>query len=106
MTSKKEIKGWVKLLAHQFHPEKIILFGSHAYGQPTADSDVDFLVIVSHVDTAIQKASEMRMALPMGVAIDVIVRSPEKVQERLRMNDFFIRDILQKGRILYAANNA
>ena len=106
MKIKKEIRVWAKQLVRQFHPDKIILFGSYAYGQPTADSDVDLLVIVPHADTAIQKASEIRMALPMGVAIDVIVRSPEKVQERLGLNDFFIRDILQKGRVLYAANNA
>lgn len=106
MTIKKEIRVWAKLLARLFQPEKIILFGSYAYGQPTVNSDIDLFVIVPHAETAIQKASEIRMALPMGVAIDVIVRSPEKVQERLRLNDFFIRDILQNGRILYEANNA
>jgi len=105
MTVENEFRVWAKQLARQFHPEKIILFGSYAYGQPAADSDVDLLVIVPHTDTAIQKASEIRMALPRGVAIDVIVRSPEEVQKRLGMNDYFIRDILEKGRVLYAADN-
>ena len=47
----------------------------------------------------------LRLALPSDVPVDVIVRSPEKIRERLRMNDFFVREIMEKGLVLYASGN-
>jgi uncharacterized protein len=101
-----ELRIWANQLALRFSPEKVILFGSYAYGQPTADSDVDLLVVMSHTESDIKKASEIRMTLPVTIPIDVIVRSPKKIQERLSMGDFFIREIMEKGKILYAASHA
>jgi len=106
MNIQEEIRKWVNQLVSRFSPEKIILFGSYAYGQPTADSDVDLLVVMSHTGSDIRKASEIRMALPVTVPIDVIVRSPKKIQERLKMGDFFIQEIMEKGTILYATSHA
>jgi uncharacterized protein len=106
MKRQDEIKTWAHELALRFKPQKIILFGSYAYGEPTADSDVDLLVIMAHSGNAVKKASEIRMALPVTMPIDVIVRSPRKIEERLRMDDCFIRDIVERGKILYAASNA
>jgi predicted nucleotidyltransferase len=106
MNIQEELRKWANQLALRFSPEKVILFGSYAYGQPTADSDVDLLVVMSHTESDIKKASEIRMTLPVTIPIDVIVRSPKKIQERLLMGDFFIREIMEKGKILYAASHA
>lgn len=86
-------------IARQFRPVRIILFGSHAYGRPTADSDVDLLVVMRRkVDPA-----RIRCALPHEVPMDVLVRTPEELKRRLAMGDSFIREVLQKGRLLYDA---
>lgn len=106
MNIQEELRKWANQLALRFSPEKVILFGSYAYGQPTADSDVDLLVVMAHTESDIIKASEIRMTLPVTIPIDVIVRSPKKIQERLLMGDFFIREIMEKGKILYAASHA
>jgi len=106
MNIQEELRKWATQLALRFSPEKVILFGSYAYGQPTDDSDVDLLVVMSHTESDIKKASEIRMTLPVTIPIDVLVRSPKKIQERLRMGDFFIREIMEKGKILYAASHA
>jgi uncharacterized protein len=105
MVSMKQIRAWSRSVAAQFRPDRIILFGSYAYGKPCEDSDVDLLVVLSHDGLAARKASEIRLALPSDVPVDVIVRSPEKVRERLRMNDFFVREIMEKGLVLYASGN-
>jgi predicted nucleotidyltransferase len=105
MVSIRQIREWSRSVAAQFKPERIILFGSYAYGRPREDSDVDLLVVLSHEGLAARKASEIRLALPSNVPVDVIVRSPEKLRERLQMNDFFMRDIMEKGLVLYASGN-
>jgi uncharacterized protein len=92
-------------VARQFKPERIILFGSYAQGTPRKDSDVDLLVVLRHGSVAAKVASDIRMALPHDVPIDVIVRSPERYRERLAMNDFFMRDIAEKGLVLYEARS-
>ena len=105
MIARSQLSEWADRIARQFNPQKIILFGSHAYGEPDEDSDIDLLVVMSHSKPAIQAASEIRLALPADTAVDVMVRTPQQVQERLRMNDFFIQDILNNGRVLYDAGN-
>ncbi len=105
MLTKKVIKNFALGLAKQFNPEKIILFGSYAYGNPGKDSDIDLLVVLRHNESAIKKASDIRLALPADVPIDVIVRTPERIKERLAMNDFFIREIIERGLVLYAVGN-
>ena len=89
----------------QFKPERIILFGSYAYGRPREDSDVDLLVVLRHEAVAARTASDIRMALPYDVSIDVIVRSPEMFRQRLKMKDCFMREIAEKGLVLYEARN-
>ena len=106
MTMRRDIHIWITRIARQFKPDKIILFGSHAYGQPKSGSDIDLLVVMPDIDSTIQKASEIRLALPADIPIDVVVRTPEQINKRLKMNDFFIREIMEKGRVLYAAGSA
>ena len=103
MIDRREIEAVVERLVAEFHPERVILFGSYAYGEPTPDSDIDLMVVMHHDGVAARKAADIRLVLPDNVPIDVIVRSPERLAERLRMNDVFMREIVEKGRVLYAA---
>jgi len=89
-------------IAERFHPEKIILFGSYANGRPTLDSDVDLLVVMQSEEPLfprIRRVAEVAQVpyLPM----DVIVRTPVEVAERLAMGDSFLAGILEKGTVLY-----
>ena len=105
MIYSEEITEYGKMIAQQFSPEKIILFGSHAYGHPTKDSDVDILVIMSHKGSARDAAFEVKNVLPRPFPLDLIVRSQEEITSRLQRNDFFFQEILQRGKVLYERGN-
>jgi predicted nucleotidyltransferase len=106
MVAKGKIVSYAQQIAQHFHPEKIILFGSYAYGNPTEDSDVDLLVVMPHEGPGSRKAIEIRLRIHTEFPMDLIVRTPENIHERIRMNDFFIQEIMEKGKILYEANHA
>ena len=106
MVSRGKIDSYVQQIAQNFHPEKIILFGSYAYGNPTKDSDVDLLVVMPHEGPGSRTAVEIRLQIHTEFPMDIMVRTPENSHERIRMNDFFIREIIEKGKILYEANHA
>jgi len=93
-------------IATEFHPDRIVLFGSHARGTAGTDSDVDLLIILPFEGKAVAKAVEIRLKIRPGFPIDLIVRTPEKVRERLAMGDGFLREILQTGTVLYEADHA
>jgi predicted nucleotidyltransferase len=89
-------------IVEEFTPEKVILFGSHAWGKPHRDSDVDLLVMMETGQPTIQVAAAIaRAARPRFLALDVLVKTPQEVAERARAKDFFIRKILREGRVLY-----
>jgi uncharacterized protein len=106
MISHSQIQIFSQQIVEQFQPEQIILFGSYAYGQPNQDSDVDLLVILPFEGLPVYKAIEIRKKLKPNFALDLITRTSKQIQQRLDMGDFFIKDILQEGRILYEANHA
>jgi uncharacterized protein len=106
MISFDQIQEFCQEVINKFQPEKIILFGSYAYGKPNQDSDVDLLIILPFEGRSVQKAIEIRLAIDYHFPLDLIARTPQAIQQRLEMGDFFIRDILQKGRILYEADYA
>lgn len=89
-----------KIVQH-FHPQKIILFGSYAYGNPNDDSDVDLLVIMPVDGRNSQQAIKILNTTDPRFAIDLLVRTPEQVQTRMNLGDFFIREIVNKGKVLY-----
>ena len=90
-------------IVQQFHPERIILFGSYAYGRPTADSDVDLLVILPFEGHPARKAAEIRTRVRAPFPMDLLVRTPQQVQRRVEQGDFFMREIMEKGKVLYEA---
>lgn len=106
MVTEEQIQELADDIARKFKPEKIILFGSYAYGKPNADSDVDLLVVLPFEGKEHHKAVEIRLATHAGFPMDLLVRTPEKLQQRIEMEDFFLREITQQGKVLYEANHS
>lgn len=92
-------------IAQHYKPEKIILFGSHAYGQPTPESDVDLLVVMNFEGSPIQQAIKISRELGLVTPLDLLVRTPEQIQERLRIEDPFMREIVEHGKVMYEAHH-
>jgi uncharacterized protein len=90
----------------EFKPEKIILFGSHAYGRPTPESDLDVMVVMQFEGDPLEQAVTMLNRLNMLIPIDLLARTPEQIQQRLEMGDIFIRDIMERGKVMYEAHPA
>lgn len=86
-----------------FQPEKIILFGSYAWGKPGPDSDVDLLVVKASVVPRREREYELRRILfPSPFAFDVLVYTPEELQKSINENkNLFIEDIIRNGKTLY-----
>ena len=98
------IRRFARQIAERFHPDKIILFGSYAYGQPHEESDVDLLVIMPAYDVVNQ---EIRIGLTLDrpFSHDIIVRTPKQVERGLMQNNWFLREIIEKGKVLYDASS-
>jgi predicted nucleotidyltransferase len=105
MVEMKRIRDLTSQIAREFNPDRIILFGSYAYGQPGDDSDVDILVVLPFKGKPVRKAIEIRNRINPAIPVDLIVRTPEQVAERIANNDWFMREIVEKGRTLYESNH-
>jgi predicted nucleotidyltransferase len=101
MISMKQIKAFSFRIAKAFNPHRIILFGSYADGKPTPDSDVDLLIIMPFKCRPEEKSVEIRMKARPEFPADILVRTPENIRKRLAMGDFFIQEIIRKGKVLY-----
>ena len=103
MISRKEIQSTCDDIVREFAPLQIILFGSYAYGNPpTEASDVDMLVVMAIPASAQRdKAVEIRQRIPHRFRMDLLVRSPAEIAHRVSHNDWFLREILEKGDVLY-----
>jgi predicted nucleotidyltransferase len=99
------IKNLCERIAREWEPEKIILFGSQAYGQPTSDSDIDLMVVMPYSGSPLYKAGEILRQLQVWMPVDMIVRSTEDIARRVRLGDRFIQEILARGRVMYDAAN-
>jgi predicted nucleotidyltransferase len=100
------VRQLCKRIAQEFKPEKIILFGSHADGQPTPESDLDLLVIMQFDGDALEQAVSMLNRLNVLMPVDLLVRTPEQIRHRLEMGDSFMRDIVERGKVMYEAHHA
>ncbi len=94
------IREFARAVAEKFHPEKIILFGSYAYGTPHADSDVDLLVVMP-ARNQIDQAVRIDRAVEPSFPLDLIVRTPKNLAWRLEEGDSFLREIVSRGKVLY-----
>jgi predicted nucleotidyltransferase len=83
-------------------PEKVILFGSYAYGTPHADSDVDLLVIMeSELPKDRREVAVCRLIRPRPFPVDILVKSPAEVAAAFAKHDYFVEEIVKQGRVLY-----
>jgi predicted nucleotidyltransferase len=105
MVTINQITNFSDKIARQFHPDRVILFGSHAYGTATGDSDVDLLVIMEHEGKGWQMATKIRNKTNPQFPMDLIVRTEKQIQKRLQMGDCFFKEITNKGKVLYEASN-
>jgi uncharacterized protein len=99
--TQKYIKELCKQIVENFHPEKIILFGSYAYGKPNQYSDLDLLVIMPFNGSPLSQAAKIITQIKPKTALDLIIRTPEQIQERLAMKDNFMKDIIENGKVTY-----
>jgi len=105
MVAMDRIEQFGRQIGRQFGVEKVILFGSYARGEVTEDSDVDLLVIGLFKGRSVDKSVEIRLKLRPSFPVDLLVRTPEKVRQRLEMGDSFLREILEEGKVLYEADD-
>ena len=103
MITSSRIQALCRRIADEFRPERIILFGSHASGHAREDSDVDLLVVMPFKGKCARKSVEILNRVEPDFPVDVIVRTPRQIRERLAGNDFFLREVVMNGKILYEA---
>ncbi len=95
----------VRQIAEKFHPQKIILFGSYARGNPRPESDVDLLVVMDTPLKESRQSLEIRRHLGVMFGLDLMVYTPAQLKKRVDMQDWFLRDILKEGKVLYESGN-
>jgi predicted nucleotidyltransferase len=101
----KEIDGFIRQIVTKFDPERIILFGSHAYGTPSSSSDVDIVVVMNTPLKAIEQEVLIRKEIPRRFPLDLIVMKPRQFARRLKLGDTLIRTVTARGKILYEKDN-
>jgi predicted nucleotidyltransferase len=94
------IRQFAREVARRFDPDKIILFGSHAYGKPHRDSDVDILVVMP-ARNQLDQAVKISLAIDPPFPLDIIVRTPHNLRWRLKERESFHTEIVSRGQVLY-----
>ena len=98
------IDALVARIVKEYNPRQVILFGSHAYGEPDSDSDIDLLILKETDDRFIDRWTKVQKILigaSTSVAVDTVVMTPSEVQDRLARGDQWVAEILQRGKVLY-----
>ena len=104
MVTRQDIQTTCDDIVREFAPLQVILFGSYAYGTPTEESDVDLLVVMDIPESETRRqAVEIGERIPHRFRMDVLVRSPKEIAYRVSYNDWFLREITEKGEVLYNA---
>jgi len=102
MINRNTIRKYAREIGKRFHPERVILFGSYAQGKPDEDSDVDILVIMDHdLQRNVDQAITIRLEVDAPFPMDLLVKRPTEISDRLSMNDTFLKSVLQYGQVLY-----
>lgn len=105
MAISPDIQRVVSQIVDRFKPQKVVLFGSHAYGKPTKDSDADLLVIIDTDQRPVSMAAGIAASIDHPVPLDVMVKTPREVAARIKSGDTFLVKVLSEGVILYEARN-
>jgi predicted nucleotidyltransferase len=97
----ERIRALSEQIAREFHPDRIILFGSYAYGTPRPDSDVDLLVILPFEGKPFRQSLAILNRVNPPFPVDLLARRPDDTARRFAEGDPLIREALSRGRILY-----
>ncbi|MDP3735228.1 MAG: nucleotidyltransferase domain-containing protein [bacterium] len=100
----KKIKTIVDTIVRTFKPEKVILFGSYAWGVPTEDSDVDLLVVGESAKPRRERERDIdRSLVPRTMPLDILAYTPKELREKIDDDrNLFLEDIVSNGTVLYA----
>jgi uncharacterized protein len=99
------IRRYAQRIAERIHPDKIILFGSYAYGTPNSESDVDLLVIMP-ARNEFDEAFRIRCIVPTQFPMDLIVVKPRNLKWRLEEGESFLTEVVRRGKILYEKDDS
>lgn len=92
----------IQKIVDELNPEKIILFGSYAYGKPTPHSDVDLLIVLKTTAPSKERSWKVsRLLLPRPFPVDILVKTPKEIEKALKKGDFFVQEIIRHGKVLY-----
>jgi len=100
------IRSVARQIVQQFHPQKVILFGSYAYGQATEDSDVDFLVVMDTDEPPLHVAAKIAAAIEHPFPLDIVVRTSADFTAAVQRKGVFATEVATRGITLYEARNA
>ena len=101
----RHIQDVGRRIGREFRPERVVLFGSHAAGTAGEDSDVDLLVVMPFEGKPVAKSVEIRLKINPPFPVDLLVRTPRMVRNRIEMGDHFMRNILKRGKVLYEGDS-
>jgi predicted nucleotidyltransferase len=104
VVSRAEIKKLADEIGRLFHPHRIILFGSYAYGAPGPDSDIDLLVLLPFEGKSFRKSLEIINRINPPFSVDVLARRLDDTIRRYEQGDPLIREALDKGEVLYESD--
>ncbi len=96
-----DINEGVQAIVRKYQPDRIMLFGSYAKGNPSLDSDADLLVIMDTKQSTLDLAAEISLSFKHTFPVDIIVRTPQEIAKRIAYGDFFIQNIMENGKVLY-----
>ena len=100
-TTHDQIEKFVNEIVEKFDPLRVILFGSYAKDQTSRDSDVDLLVIMDFEGRPQLQAYKIRKEIERSFPLDLIVRKPTEIDQRLADGDFFLKEVMNDGKVLY-----
>ena len=101
MINLKYINRQAQTIAQNYNPNKIILFGSYATGNPTLDSDVDLMIVIETSRRSKELGAEISANLKQSFPMDIVVKTPSEIKRRLQLGDFFLKDVMENGKVLY-----
>lgn len=97
----KKLKVITKRIVAQYDPEKIILFGSYAWGKPNKDSDFDLFIVKKGKGNFLSEQNKVRRIIDGEIAADILIATPAEVKRKLTFGDFFFKEIIKKGKSVY-----